>query len=575
MRLSSLALVALVCAASAQTVLVKPYIQPGNPGPNQDQKVLTWLTDQKPATFTVEYGWKGLAAAKTASTEKATMNFAKVKVKPKASSTTTTTPATPITPSGTSTTPASTSNPPSTPAGTSTGTPAAATTATPTIGTSTATKTTTPATSATTAKPGADPKTKPNATEPALTLEELKDSVIETFKPLEEREQHFFRYRAVLPDLPLDTDVGYRVKMGTSVVREGKFHTRPAATKPVRFVTVGDLASNKPEQYGIAYQISLQKPEFLVALGDITYPGGRVLQYLNHFFPCYNDVAKPSVKAGAPLMASIPFYPIIGNHDTDMQRFPDYPDAYSAFYWFSVPKNGPGVGAWNLPLKDEKLAAAFKSVAGPEFPAMSVYSFDYGPGHFVAIDANSYSMKEVEKLIPWLEQDLSGTKQPWRFVCFHHPAFHTSKEHYTQQSMRLLEPTFEKYAVDVVFAGHVHNYQRSKPLKFTPNPPKRDARGRVNGDIFLDNTYDGQKDTTPEGIIHIVTGGGGAGLYMIDVNKTIEALKKDHGANYTPLTEKFVSDKHSFSVVDLTPTTFELRQITIEGKEVDHFKITK
>jgi hypothetical protein len=77
------------------------------------------------------------------------------------------------------------------------------------------------------------------------------------------------------------------------------------------------------------------------------------------------------------------------------------------------------------------------------------------------------------------------------------------------------------------------------------------------------------------GIIHIVTGGGGASLYKIDVNKTIEALKKDHGANYTPLTEKFVSDKHSFSDVDLTPTTFKMRQITIDGKEVDRFKITK
>jgi predicted phosphodiesterase len=406
------------------------------------------------------------------------MDFAKAKVKPKASSTTTTTPATPATSSGTSITPSSTTNPPSTPAGAAT---TAATTA----------KTTTPATSPTTAKPATDPKTTPATANPALTLEELKDSVIETFKPLEEREQHFFRYRAVLPDLPLDTEVGFRVKMGTAVVREGKFHTRPAPTKPVRFVTVGDMASNKPEQYGIAYQISLQKPEFLIALGDITYPGGRVLQYLNHFFPCYNDVAKPSPKTGAPLMASIPFYPIIGNHDTDMQRFPDYPDAYSAFYWFSVPKNGPGAGPWNLPLKDERLAAAFKSIAGPEFPAMSVYSFDYGPGHFVAIDANSYSMKEVEKIIPWLEQNLSATKQPWKFVCFHHPAFHTSKEHYTQQSMRLLEPTFEKYGVDVVFAGHVHNYQRSKPLKFTPNPPKRDARGRVNGEIVLDNTYDG------------------------------------------------------------------------------------
>jgi acid phosphatase type 7 len=506
MRASFLALVAIASAASAQTVLVKPYIQPGNPPADQDVKVLTWLTDQKPGAFTVEYGWQGIAP-KTAAPERTKMDFAKTKKVSK--------------------------------------------------------------------KAESETKPKSPLANAATTVEELNDSVVETFKPLEEREQHFFRYRASLTGLPLDTEVGYRVKLGPVVVREGKFKSRASANQSVRFVTVGDMASNRPEQYGIAYQISLQKPEFLVALGDIVYPGGRVLQYLNHFFPCYNDVAVPSPKTGAPLLSSIPLYPVIGNHDADLQRFPDYPDAFSAFYWFSVPKNGPGVGPWNLPLKDEKLGAAFKAIAGAEYPAMSDYSFDYGPAHFVILDANSYVMKQVDALAPWVEADLAASRQPWKFVCFHQPAFHTSKEHYTSQGMRLLQPIFEKHGVNVVFAGHVHNYQRSKPLKFTPNPPKRDARGRVNGDLVLDQTYDGMKDTTPEGIIHIVTGGGGAGLYKITLDKTIEGLKKDHPGNYIPLTEKYDSSKHSFSVIDLTPTTFELRQIAIDGTEIDRFRITK
>ena len=45
--------------------------------------------------------------------------------------------------------------------------------------------------------------------------------------------------------------------------------------------------------------------------------------------------------------------------------------------------------------------------------------------------------------------------------------------------------------------------------------------------------------------------------------------------NYPPLTEKFTADQHSFSLVDLTPTTFEMRQLSIRGEELDHFKITK
>ena len=76
-------LAALSIAASAQTVIVKPYLQPGNPSAQGDVKVLTWLTDQKPANFTVEYGWQGIAALKTATPVRTSMDFAKKKSRSK------------------------------------------------------------------------------------------------------------------------------------------------------------------------------------------------------------------------------------------------------------------------------------------------------------------------------------------------------------------------------------------------------------------------------------------------------------------------------------------------------------
>ena len=139
--------------------------------------------------------------------------------------------------------------------------------------------------------------------------------------------------------------------------------------------------------------------------------------------------------------------------------------------------------------------------------------------------------------------------------------------------MRLWEPLFEQCGVDVVFAGHVHNYRRSKPLRFTPGGG-RDARGRISGDLRVDENFDGVKNTTPDGIIHIVSGGGGSTLYSVDFAKTVEALRKEHGANYAPLTTKYVG-QHSFSLIDLTATNFTLRQIAITGEEVDRFTMTK
>ena len=495
--------ISFAAALQGQTVLVKPYVQPGDGSTlgAVDVKVLTWVTDAKPGKFTVEYAPKG-QAMKTVVPVATPLDFA-----------------------------------------------------------------------VPTRRPGpARPEKTPD---PATTVDELKTKVVESFPPIKEREQHYIRYRAVLPDLPMDSTVDWRVRQDATVVRQETVKTRASATKPVHFIAVGDMASNKPEEFAVAYQMGLAKPDFVVALGDIVYPGGRAIQYMNHFFPCYNDVAIAGPKTGSPLMATVPVYPVVGNHDADMQRFPDYPDAYSCFYWFSVPKNGPGMGPWNVPLgKNEELGAAFKTAPGAEFPAMSNYSFDYGAGHFLMLDANGYAMKANDAIFPWIEKDLTDSKQKWKFVCFHQPAFHTSKEHYTEQKMRMLQPLFERAGVDVVFAGHVHNYQRSMPLKFTPGPGGRDKRGRVDGALTLDKTFDGETDTTPEGVIHIVSGGGGASLYSVDLAKTVAFLEKEHPGNFQPLTAKYVA-AHSFTSVELTPTTLVLRQITSAGKEVDRIKITK
>ena len=430
------------------------------------------------------------------------------------------------------------------------------------------------------APPQTDPATtkaaQPTAPQPATTIDQIKQAVVDAFPALAEREQHYIRYRATLSDLPLNTEVHWKVSTTTgTTVREGVTKTRTAPGTRTRLVAVGDMASNKPEAFGVAYRIAETHPDFLIALGDIVYPGGRAIQYMNHFFPVYNDVERSSPRTGAPLMASVPFYPVIGNHDADSQRLPSYADAFSCFHWFSVPKNGPGEGPWNTPLgKDPTVAAAFRKMAGPEYPAMCNYSFDYGDGHFLVIDANGYAAKDMESLLPWIEKDLSTSTQRWKFVSFHHPAFHTSKEHYTEQRMRLLQPLFQRTGVDIVLAGHVHNYQRSLPLRFTPGPEGRDKRGRVNGTLALDREFDGVSKTVPNGVIHLVSGGGGAKLYSLDLEKTVEQLAKDHPDNYQPLTAKYVPE-HSFTLIDMTSDALSIEQINIEGKVVDAFRITK
>ena len=185
----------------------------------------------------------------------------------------------------------------------------------------------------------------------------LEHELPATLPTTRESEQHYFRYTASLVGLPLDAVILYRVKQGNKVIRESSFRTRASSNKPIKFVMVGDLADGKAFQNEVAYQISRNDPDFMVLLGDIVYPLGRVSQYMDHFWRTYDNVDAPGPQTGAPLMASVPFYPVLGNHDL-AGRLGQYPDALGAFYFFDVPTNGPGEGAWSPGLGSDKAASA-------------------------------------------------------------------------------------------------------------------------------------------------------------------------------------------------------------------------
>ena len=137
--------------------------------------------------------------------------------------------------------------------------------------------------------------------------------------------------------------------------------------------------------------------------------------------------------------------------------------------------------------------------------------------------------------------------------------------------MRLLSPIFEAHKVDVVFAGHVHNYQRSFPLTFVPKPQPDGAqigpKGEVAGDWKLDKTFGTGATAKPNGVIYIVSGAGGAELYNPE-------QQTDPGS-WQPFTDKFFSEVHSMSVVDIDGKVLRLKQISDTGKELDAFRISK
>jgi acid phosphatase type 7 len=387
-------------------------------------------------------------------------------------------------------------------------------------------------------------------------------------------------YHANLTGLIAGKTFKYRVLKDEKEVFIADGKAPKNASQAYRFVAFGDIGAETTPQKKLALQAYKVQPDFLVVPGDIVYEKGLISEYRDKFWPIYN--AEKADTLGAPIMRNAPIIAAPGNHDTDTRDLDKFPDALAYYYYWEQPLNGP-LGEEGGPLVPSLTASeanrkAFNDAAGENYLKMSNYSFNYGNAHWTVIDSNPYVNYADSTILKWVANDLANSKEAtWHFVLFHHPGFNSSLEHYEQQHLRLLSPIFEKGGVDVVFNGHVHNYQRSFPMTFAPmgkgtlivgGKEGKSVRGRVvEGHWKLDHAYNGKTITKPKGIIYVITGAGGQDLYNPEQEKDPDSWQK--------FTDKFISTVHSLTVADVNGKTMTVKQLDVEGKELDRFVITK
>ncbi len=98
-----------------------------------------------------------------------------------------------------------------------------------------------------------------------------------------------------------------------------------------------------------------------------------------------------------------------------------------------------------------------------------------------------------------------NNQRKWLIVYMHVPLYSCGAHGDNGILKQVLGPLFENGRVDLVIAGHDHDYERTRALK------------------------EFNRDPAYPGLVHVVTGGGGAGLRSISPNsRTAVAQRANH-----------------------------------------------
>lgn len=383
-------------------------------------------------------------------------------------------------------------------------------------------------------------------------------------------------YRVTLTGLKPGGEVEYRLRRNTETVFTARARVRKHAEQPYKFVVMGDCGTGSKEQKKVAYQVHRNSPDFVMIPGDLVYNNGRISEYRPSFFPVYSP-EKPAPEDGAPLLRSTLFLGGLGQHDTEAS-LANHPDGFAYYLYWSHPLNGPPLkagGPNTYPLVGAQARQqAILDAAGGRYPRMATYSFDYGNAHWTVLDTwNPHVDWNAPELRAWLKDDLEKAKgATWRFVSSYLPPFNSSTAYPNTQKMRVVADLFQDAGVDIVFSGYAHSYQRTYPLRFAADPkpqgPVKDPGHKVPGRFAFDRRFDGKEHTTANGVLYIVSGGGGnPGLHSPE--------QTDNPKTWQPYTVKYHASLNQFTLIDIDGKKLHLRQISLEGDELDRLTLTK
>ncbi|XP_077219965.1 purple acid phosphatase 2-like isoform X2 [Tasmannia lanceolata] len=245
-------------------------------------------------------------------------------------------------------------------------------------------------------------------------------------------------HHCTIKNLKFDTKYFYEVGIG-STTRQFWFRTPPriGPDVPYTFGVIGDLGQTYDSNSTLTHYMSNPKGQTVLFVGDLSYADD---------YPFHDNVKWDTW--GRFVERSAAYQPWIwtaGNHEID------FAPEIGEFVPFK-----PYMHRYHVPYRASGSTAPFW------------YSIKRASAYIIVLSSYSAYGKYTPQYT-WLEQELpkvDRNETPWLIVLLHSPWYNSYNYHFMEgETMRVMfESWFVQYKVDVVFAGHVHAYERSERI---------------------------------------------------------------------------------------------------------------
>ncbi|XP_074587092.1 purple acid phosphatase-like [Curcuma longa] len=242
-------------------------------------------------------------------------------------------------------------------------------------------------------------------------------------------------HHCTINNLKHDTKYYYAIGIGDAI-RKFWFISPPEVGPdvPYTFGLIGDLGQSYDSNITLAHYESNPNAQAVLFLGDLSYADK---------YPYHDNVRWDTWGRFVERNAAYqPWIWTAGNHEIDYA--PELGETiqfkpYTHRYWTPFESSGSTEPYW--------------------------YSIKMASAHIIVVASYS-AYGRYSPQFKWLEAELLKVNRsltPWLIVLMHAPWYNSYNYHYMEgESMRVMyESWFVKYKVDVVFAGHVHAYERS------------------------------------------------------------------------------------------------------------------